>query len=176
MRTRCSTLTATTRSSGIGSSLTRLVTRASRGRIGRHGDLCVVIDEHGREHHRFEADRANQLWLTDITDHKTAEGKLYLCAVKDAFSGRIVGCSMDSRMKAPLTVRAVRNAARMRGDVNGCFVHSDRGSQFRSRKLCRELAIHNLIGSMGRVASCGDNTERESFFSLLRKNVQNRRS
>src|SRR5690606_1090008 len=141
-----------------------------------HDDLCVVIDEHGRERHRFVASRPNQLWLTDITEHKTSEGRLYLCAIKDAFSGRIVGYSIDSRMKASLAVRAVRNAVRMRGDVNGCIVHSDRGSQFRSRKLRRELAVHNLVGSMGRVASCGDNAAMESFFSLLQKNVLNRRS
>jgi len=141
-----------------------------------HDDLCVVIDEHGRERHRFVAPRPHQLWLTDITEHKTSEGRLYLCAVKDAFSGRIVGYSIDSRMKASLAVRAVRNAVRMRGNVNGCIVHSDRGSQFRSRKLRRELAVHNLVGSMGRVASCGDNAAMESFFSLLQKNVLNRRS
>lgn len=141
-----------------------------------HDDLCVVIDEHGRERHRFVASRPNQLWLTDITEHKTSEGRLYLCAVKDAFSGRIVGYSIDSRMKASLAVRAVRNAARMRGNLNGCIVHSDRGSQFRSRKLRRELAVHNLVGSMGRVASCGDNAAMESFFSLLQKNVLDRRS
>ena len=122
------------------------------------------------------ASRPNQLWLTDITEHKTSEGRLYLCAVKDAFSGRIVGYSIDSRMKASLAVRAVRSAVRMRGNVNGCIVHSDRGSQFRSRKLRRELAVHNLVGSMGRVASCGDNAAMESFFSLLQKNVLNRRS
>jgi transposase InsO family protein len=79
-------------------------------------------------------------------------------------------------MKASLAVSAVRNAVRMRGVVNGCIVHSDRGSQFRSRKLRRELAVHNLVGSMGRVASCGDNAAMESFFSLLQKNVLNRRS
>lgn len=141
-----------------------------------HDDLCAVINEDGRERHRFVASRPNQLWLTDITEHVTSEGRLYLCAVKDAFSGRIVGYSIDSRMKASLAVRAVRNAVRMRGDVNGCIVHSDRGSQFRSRKLRRELAVHNLVGSMGRVASCGDNAAMESFFSLLQKNVLNRRS
>lgn len=141
-----------------------------------HDDLCVIIDEHGRERHQFTASRSNQLWLTDITEHNTAEGKLYLCAVKDAFSGRIVGYSIDSRMKASLAVRAVRNAVRRRGDVDGCIVHSDRGSQFRSRKLRRELAVHNLVGSMGRVASCGDNAAMESFFSLLQKNVLDRRS
>ncbi|WP_188702868.1 IS3 family transposase, partial [Microbacterium nanhaiense] len=126
--------------------------------------------------HRFVASRPNQLWLTDITEHKTSEGRLYLCAINDAFSGRIVGYSIDPRMKASLAVRAVRNAVRMRGNVNGCVVHSDRGSQFRSRKLRRELAVHNLVGSMGRVASCGDNAAMESFFSLLQKNVLNRHS
>ena len=100
-----------------------------------HDDLCVVIDEHGRERHQFAASRPNRLWLTDITEHKTAEGKLSLCAVKDAFTGRIVGYLIDSRMQASLAVRAVRNAARMRGNVAGCIIHSDRGSQFRSRKL-----------------------------------------
>ena len=72
--------------------------------------------------------------------------------------------------------RIAANAVRMRGNVSGCIVHSDRGSHFRSRKLHRELAANNLVGSMGRVASCGDNAAMESFFSLLQKNVLNRRS
>lgn len=67
--------------------------------------------------------------MTDITEHVTAEGKLYLCAVKDACSGRIVGYSIDSRMKSKLAVAALENAVRMRGDVAGCVLHSDRGSQ-----------------------------------------------
>lgn len=62
----------------------------------------------------------------------------------------------------------------MRGDVTGCVLHSDRGSQFRSRKLRRALTHHGMVGSMGRVASCGDNAAMESFFSLLQKNVLNR--
>jgi len=64
----------------------------------------------------------------------------------------------------------------MRGDVTGCVVHSDRGSQFRSRKFLRALARHRMVGSMGRVGACGDNAAMESFFSLLQKNVLNRRS
>jgi putative transposase len=104
------------------------------------------------------------------------EGKLYLCAVKDVFSNKIVGYSIDSRMKSSLAVRALENAVAMRGDVAGCVVHSDRGSQFRSRRFLRALARHRLVGSMGRVASCGDNAAMESFFSLLQKNVLNRRS
>ncbi len=141
-----------------------------------HDDLCAVADEKGRTRQMFAADAPNDLWLTDITEHKTAEGKLYLCAIKDVFSGRIVGCSIDSRMKSRLAVAALENAVRMRGDVAGCVVHSDRGSQFRSRKFRRALTRHHMVGSMGRVGSSGDNAAMESFFALLQKNVLDRRS
>jgi putative transposase len=141
-----------------------------------HDDLCVVVDENGRARHAFTADGPNQLWLTDITEHRTAEGKLYLCAIKDVFSNRIVGYSIDTRMKSQLAVNALESAVARRGDVAGCVVHSDRGSQFRSRKFLRALARHRMVGSMGRVASCGDNAAMESFFSLLQKNVLDRRS
>ena len=141
-----------------------------------HDDLCAVVDEHGRTRHVFAADAPNQLWLTDITEHKTAEGKLYLCAIKDVYSGRIVGYSIDSRMKSRLAVQALENAVAMRGDVAGCVVHSDRGSQFRSRKMLRALSRHRMVGSMGRVGSSGDNAAMESFFALLQKNVLDRRT
>ena len=142
-----------------------------------HDDMCTVVDANGRTRHEFTAAGPNQLWLTDITEHRTTtEGKLYLCAVKDVFSNKIVGYSIDSRMKSSLAVNALNNAVAMRGDVAGCVVHSDRGSQFRSRKFLRALARHRMVGSMGRVASCGDNAAMESFFSLLQKNVLDRRS
>ena len=124
----------------------------------------------------FSATAPNELWLTDITEHPTAEGKIYLCAVKDVFSNRIVGYSISDRMKSQIAVDAVASAVQRRGiDVTGCVVHSDHGSQFRSRKLMRELHRHGLVGSMGQVASAGDNAAMESFFSLLQKNVLNRR-
>ena len=69
------------------------------------------------------ADGPNELWLADITEHRTDEGKLYLCAFKDVFSGRIVGYSIDSRMQARLAVTALDNAVARRGDVAGCVVH-----------------------------------------------------
>jgi putative transposase len=122
----------------------------------------------------FHATRANELWLTDITEHQTSDGKLYLCAVKDVYSNRIVGYSIDSRMKASLAVAAVRNAINMRTPA-GTLVHSDRGSQFRSKAFVRTLKNNNLIGSMGRVGACGDNAAMESFFALLQKNVLDRK-
>ncbi|WP_239088568.1 IS3 family transposase, partial [Planosporangium mesophilum] len=121
----------------------------------------------------FTADGPNRLWLTDITEHPTAEGKLYLCAIKDVYSGRIVGYSIDSRMKASLAVSALRNAIRLR-DPADTVVHSDRGSQFRSRKFVKVLHRNGLVGPMGRVGACGDNAAMESFFALLQNNVLDR--
>jgi putative transposase len=127
----------------------------------------------------FTAEAPNAVWLTDITEHRTAEGKLYLCAIKDVHSNRIVGYSIDSRMKSRLAVTALDNAVARRhadgADVAGCIVHSDRGSQFRSRKFVHALNRHQLSGSMGRVGAAGDNAAMESFFALLQKNVLDRR-
>jgi putative transposase len=123
---------------------------------------------------QFSASRANELWLTDITEHWTDEGKLYLCAIKDVFSNRIVGYSIDDRMTASLAVAAVRNAVTLRSPA-GTIIHSDRGSQFRSRKFVETLRHAGLTGSMGRVGACGDNAAMESFFALLQKNVLNKR-
>ncbi len=122
---------------------------------------------------KFTAERPNLLWLTDITEHPTGEGKLYLCAVKDACSNRIVGYSIGSRMTADLAVNALRNALSLRGAVD-TIVHSDRGSQFRSHAYVRALREAQLHGSMGRVGACADNAAMESFFSLLQKNVLDR--
>ncbi|MCM3513824.1 IS3 family transposase [Nocardioides sp. P86] len=127
----------------------------------------------------FTAPGPNQLWLTDLTEHRTLEGKLYLCAIKDVWSNRIVGYSISDRMESKIAVDAVNSAVARRAieglEVAGCRVHSDRGSQFRSRKLQQTLWRHQLVGSMGQVGSAGDNAAMESFFALLQKNVLNRR-
>ena len=126
----------------------------------------------------FTAEGPNQLWLTDLTEHRTDEGKLYLCAIKDVWSNRIVGYSISDRMESKIAVDAVNNAVARRGvdglAVAGCILHSDRGSQLRSRKLQQVLWRYQLVGSMGQVGSAGDNAAMESFFALLQKNVLNR--
>ena len=157
-----------------------------RGKNGKkagppvHDDLCTVVDKHGVVRHKFTADAPNELWLSDITEHWTGEGKLYVCAIKDVYSNRIVGYSIDSRMKSRLAVAALNHAVARRraegGDVAGCVLHTDRGSQFRSRKFVGAITRHGMVGSMGRVGAAGDNTAMESFFSLLQNNVLNRRT
>ena len=151
--------------------------KPQRGKNGKRPGPPVHDDRVQRD---FTAAAVNELWLTDITEHRTAEGKVYLCAVKDVFSNRIVGYSIDSRMKSRLAVAAVDSAVARRAaegrPVAGCIVHSDRGSQFRSRKFVHALNRHGLLGSMGRVGAAGDNAAMESFFSLLQKNVLDRQA
>lgn len=146
--------------------------RGKRAKVGvpAHDDL-VRRD--------FTAAGPNQLWLTDISEHRTDEGKLYICAIKDAWSNRIVGYSISDRMESKIAVDALNNAVIRRAvdglTVAGCRLHSDRGSQFRSRKMQQALWRHHMVGSMGQVGSAGDNAAMESFFALLQKNVLNRR-
>jgi hypothetical protein len=94
-----------------------------------------------------------------------------ICAVKDVCSRRIVGYSISDRMTAQLAVSALRSAVARRQQSRVVTVHSDRGGQFRSRDFRRVLLDAVLAGSMGRVASAGDNAAMESFFSLLQLNV-----
>jgi transposase InsO family protein len=124
---------------------------------------------------QFRTPAPDRVWLTDITEHPTVEGKVYGCAVKDCFSNRIVGYAFGDRMTADLAVRALRAAVARRQPHGVVVVHSDRGSQFRSRAFRAVLKAAGLNGSMGRVASAADNAAIESFFSLLQKNVFDRR-
>ena len=145
------------------STTTRKGRRNGKGRPGPavHDDLVK---------RQFRADAPDTVWLTD-TEHPTSEGKLYLCAIKDVFSNRIVGYSIDERMTAQLAVTALRSAVARRAPAGTVVVHSDCGSQFRSRAFRSVLRAAGLTGSMGRVASAGDSAAMESFFSLLQKNV-----
>jgi hypothetical protein len=89
----------------------------------------------------FTAPGPNQVWLSDLTEHPTREGKLYLCAIKDVWSRRIVGYSIADRMESAIAVAALDSAVARRAatgmSVAGCVLHTDRGSQFRARKLQR---------------------------------------
>ena len=133
----------------------------------------AVSDDHVRRN--FSADALDRIWLTDISEHPTDEGKLYICAVKDVCSRRIVGYAIDARMTSHLADAALRTAIARRQPAATVVVHSDRGGQFRSHRYQRTLRVHGLTGSMGRVGAAGDNAAMESFFSLLQTNVLNRR-
>jgi putative transposase len=125
---------------------------------------------------RFVADAPDRLWVTDITEHPTAEGNVYCAAVLDVFSRVVVGWSIADHMRSELVVDALEMARWRRRPEPGAVVHSDRGSQYTSWIFGHRLRAAGLLGSMGRVASSVDNGMIESFWSTLQRELLDRRS
>jgi hypothetical protein len=117
--------------------------KAAKPGTPSHDDLVQRI---------FTAEAPNQIWVADITEHWTDEGKLYCCAIKDLFSNRIVGWAIDSRMKARLVVAAIEMAvARRNGDVAGCIFHTDRGSQSSLNRSRQHRLVGESVGARRRL-------------------------
>ena len=116
----------------------------------------------------FEAPAANRKWIADFTYIWTAEGWLYVAAVLDLFSRRVVGWSMSATMTAQLVTDALIMAIWRRGKPDALLHHSDRGSQYTSEQFQRLLADHGIICSMSRSGNVWDNAAMESFFSSLK--------
>jgi putative transposase len=131
-------------------------------------DLPVAENLLGR---RFNPSEANAVWLGDITYIPTDEGWLYLAAVEDLYSRRVVGWSMDSGMESRLVVDALEMAIQRRLPDEKLLAHSDRGSQYASEHYQRLLRRHGITCSMSRRGDCWDNAPMESFFASLKKEL-----
>ena len=116
----------------------------------------------------FTAASANRKWVADFTYLWTAEGWLYVAAVVDLFSRRVVGWSMHATMTAQLVTDALVMAIWRRGKSEAVLHHSDRGSQYTSAPFQRLLADHGVTCSMSRAGNVWDNAAMESFFSSLK--------
>ncbi len=116
----------------------------------------------------LNVDRPNQVWVTDATGVLTGQGWLYLVAVLDLCSRRVVGWAMSPILDAPLTIAALRMALAQRQPGRTLIVHSDRGMQFASAAYRQVLAQHGLLASMSRAGNCYDNAFIESFWSSLK--------
>ena len=126
---------------------------------------------------QFVADAPNRLWLTDITEHPTREGKVYLAAVLDVYARRIVGWSIADHLRSELVTDALEMARWRRRPAPGKTVlHSDRGSQYTSWAFGQRLRAAGLLGSMGRVGSAYDNAMMESVFSTLQRELLDRKT
>ena len=109
----------------------------------------------------------NQLWVTDITEHPTREGKVYCCVVLDTFSRRVVGWSIDAAPTAALVTNALGMAISNRQPTPGTVIHSDQGVQFASWAFTDRAKATGLLPSMGSVGDCYDNSMIESFWSRV---------
>ena len=116
----------------------------------------------------FDPTEPDRLWVMDITEHPTGEGKVYLATVLDAFSRRVVGWSIADHIRSELVVDAVQMAIWRRQPPEGRTVaHSDHGTQYTSWAFGRRLRAAGLLGSMGSIGDCFDNSVAESFFGTL---------
>jgi putative transposase len=120
---------------------------------------------------QFNPSGANEAWVADITYIPTREGWLYLAAVEDLYSRRVVGWSMAEHMESRLVVDALAMAVQRRLPDEGLLAHSDRGSQYASEHYQLLLAKHGIDCSMSRRADCWDNAPMESFFASLKKEL-----
>lgn len=120
---------------------------------------------------RFVATAPDQLWVTDITYVRTWEGWLYVAAIVDVFSRKVVGWAMADHMRVELPLAALEMAITRRRPPRGLIHHSDRGSQYTSGDYQRALADAGILPSMGRVGTCWDNALAESFWAVLKNEL-----
>ena len=124
----------------------------------------------------FVAERPNQKWLTDITYIPTQEGWLYLAAILDLYTRRIVGWAMSDRMTSDLTISALKMALQQYQPMSGLLHHSDQGSQYTDRNYQALLKDHGIQASMNSVGSWYDNAPMESFFGTLKSELVHHRA
>jgi transposase InsO family protein len=117
---------------------------------------------------QFTQDQPNQAWVSDITYVPTDEGWLYLAAVLDLCSRKVVGWSMTDHLEASLVVEAMEMAVYHRSPPSGLLIHSDRGVQYACDTFGALLANHDMRASMSRRGNCYDNAVMESFFGTLK--------
>ena len=116
----------------------------------------------------FDPTEPDRLWVMDVTEHPTENGKAYLAVVLDAFSRRVVGWSIADHMRSELVVDALQMAIwRRRPTPGSTIAHSDHGSTYTSWAFGRRLRGAGLLGSMGSIGDCFDNSVAESFFGTL---------
>jgi transposase InsO family protein len=133
----------------------------------RHG-LPIARNVLNRE---FTVATPNVAWVTDITYIETAQGWLYLAAILDLFSRRVVGWSMGEQLTRQLTIDALTMGLALRQPSRGLVHHSDRGSQYASGEYRNLLDQHGIVCSMSRKGNCWDNAVAESFFATLKKEL-----
>jgi putative transposase len=147
------------------------VPKRRRGRPNRAGRFTAE-DFVNRDFHR---DGPNQLWMTDITEHPTREGKVYCCVVLDAWSRKVVGWSIDRQPTAAMVNAALGMAIDQRQPTNGALVHSDHGSQYTSWTFSQRVRSAGLVHSLGTIGDAYDNAVVESFWARMQTELLNTR-
>jgi transposase InsO family protein len=144
---------------------------SGRPRYRKSAPHAAATDRVGR---RFAREEPDQLWVTDITEHPTREGKVYCAVVLDVSSRRVVGWSIDSAPTAALVTNALGMAIDARRPAGSTVIHSDQGTQYGSWAFTRRAQEAGLLPSMGAVGTCFDNALMESFWSRVQVELLDR--
>jgi len=134
--------------------------KSYRGEVGR-----VAPNEMNRD---FTASRPNEKWVTDVTEFKVGNEKLFLSPIKDLYNGEIVAYTMGARPTLDLVSSMMKKALRVLGVNEQPMLHSDQGWQYQMPSYRKMLADRNLVQSMSRKGNCHDNASMESFFAVLK--------
>ena len=134
-----------------------------------------VITAADRVERQFHRDNPDELWVTDLTEHPTREGKLYCAVVLDAWSRRVIGWSIDSSPNTALVTNALGMAIDQRRPTDSTVIHSDQGTQFTSWAFTRRAVDSGLLPSMGSVGDCFDNAVMEAFWSRMQVELLDRK-
>ena len=145
---------------------------SGRPRFRRVQGVATAADRVDRQ---FRREGPDQLWVTDITEHPTREGKVYCSVVLDAWSRRVVGWSIDGRPNTELVTNALGMAILQRRPTPQTIIHSDQGTQFTSWAFTRRAVNSGLLPSMGSVGDCFDNALMESFWSRMQVELLDRK-
>ncbi len=134
-----------------------------------------VVTAADRVERQFHRDNPDELWVTDVTEHPTREGKLYCAVVLDAWSRRVIGWSIDGSPNTALVTNALGMAIDQRRPTNSTVIHSDQGTQFTSWAFTRRAVDSGLLPSMGSVGDCFDNAVMEAFWSRVQVELLDRK-
>jgi transposase InsO family protein len=145
---------------------------SGRPKFRRVPGVATAADRVERKFHR---DRADELWVTDVTEHPTREGKVYCAVVLDAWSRRVIGWSIDGSPSTALVTNALGMAIDQRRPTKSTVIHSDQGTQFTSWAFTRRAIDSGLLPSMGSVGDCFDNALMEAFWSRMQVELLDRK-
>ncbi len=134
-----------------------------------------VITAADRVERQFHRDNPDELWVTDVTEHPTREGKVYCAVVLDAWSRRVIGWSIDGSPSTALVTNALGMAIDQRRPANSTVIHSDQGTQFTSWAFTRRAVDSGLLPSMGSIGDCFDNAVMEAFWSRMQVELLDRK-
>jgi transposase InsO family protein len=167
-----------------GKTVAKLMRQAGIAGISPRGFVPVTTqsgpDPHPVEdlvERRFDQGQLNRVWISDITYLATGQGWLYLCAIRDGCSRRVVGWAVEDHLRTDLVETALRRAVTLRGNLPAKVIfHADRGTQYTSEQIAEACADLPVLRSMGRTGVCWDNAAAESFWSTLKTEFYNRRT